>query len=192
MQRCDWQSLKDSLYRNYHDNEWGYPTMDSNRLFEMLNLEGQQAGLSWSTILKRRITYNQAFDNFDPIKIIRYDEKKILKLLKDEGIIRYRLKIESIIKNSHAYINMLEKGEDFSNFIWGFVDGRPIHNEWKSINEVPTETKISTKMSKELKDRGFTFVGSTTCYAYMQAVGLVNDHLLKCFCYEKIKNITIS
>lgn len=182
--RCGW-CTNEQIYMDYHDKEWGVPCYDKQKLFEMINLEGQQAGLSWITILKRRESYRKAFDNFDPYVIATYDEEKIQELLQDPGIIRYRLKIESIIKNAKAYIKMEQNGEDFSEFIWSFVNGTPVLNHPKDLSEVPAKTELSDKLSKELKKRGFSFVGSTICYAYMQAVGLVNDHVVTCHCHQE-------
>lgn len=178
--RCSWVT-KDPLYINYHDNEWGYPQYDSLKLFEKICLEGQQAGLSWITVLKKREEYRRCFFNFDPEKIIQLNAIDIESLIKNKGLIRNRLKLNSIIKNAHAYLAMQNNNEDFSQFIWSFVDGKPIVNHYKDKSEVPVSTEISDKMSKSLKKKGFSFVGSTICYAFMQSMGLVNDHFEDCF-----------
>lgn len=178
--RCSWVT-NDPLYINYHDNEWGYPQYDSLKLFEKICLEGQQAGLSWITVLKKREEYRRCFFNFDPEKIIQLNAIDIESLIKNKGLIRNRLKLNSIIKNAHAYLAMQNNNEDFSQFIWSFVDGKPIANHYKDKSEVPVSTEISDKMSKALKKKGFSFVGSTICYAFMQSMGLVNDHFEDCF-----------
>ncbi|MCX8596324.1 DNA-3-methyladenine glycosylase I [Gilliamella sp. B3486] len=178
--RCSWVT-NDPLYINYHDNEWGYPQYDSLKLFEKICLEGQQAGLSWITVLKKREEYRRCFFNFDPEKIIQLNAIDIESLIKNKGLIRNRLKLNSIIKNAHAYLAMQNNNEDFSQFIWSFVDGKPIVNHYKDKSEVPVSTEISDKMSKALKKKGFSFVGSTICYAFMQSMGLVNDHFEDCF-----------
>jgi len=179
--RCAWVST-DPLYIEYHDNEWGVPLRDNYRLFEFLLLEGAQAGLSWITVLKKRENYRAAFDNFNPYKIAAYKQDKIDALLQNPGIIRNRLKIASAISNAQAYIKLTEEGMDFSQYLWQFVGGEPILNRWKSIKQVPAKTELSDAMSKDLKRRGFKFVGSTICYAFMQAVGMVNDHTVDCDC----------
>lgn len=181
--RCEWAN-KGELEINYHDYEWGVPIHDNRLLFEFLILEGAQAGLSWSTILKKRHGFREAFDNFDAGKIVQYNEKKIQKLLNNSGIIRNRLKIVSAIKNARAFLKAGEEFGSFDSYLWQFVDGRPIQNAWKSMKEIPSRTKQSDAMSKDLQERGFTFVGSTICYAFMQAIGLVNDHITKCFRHE--------
>lgn len=180
--RCSWVS-NDSLYIDYHDNEWGIAQYDSLKLFEKICLEGQQAGLSWITVLKKREEYRRCFFNFDPKKIIQLTAQDIDKLLTNKGLIRNKLKLNSIIKNAKAYLAMQNNGEDFSQFIWSFVGGKPIINYFNDISEVPITTDISDKMSKALKKRGFSFVGSTICYAFMQSMGLVNDHFQ--YCYKK-------
>ncbi len=177
--RCPWCGT-DPLYMDYHDNEWGTPLYDNQKLFEFLILEGAQAGLSWITVLRKRDNYRKAFDNFDPVKIARYTEAKKAKLLLNEGIIRNRLKIDSAIKNAQAYLAMQKNGEDFSEFLWSFVGGKPKQNKWKSLSQAPASTPESDAMCKALKQRGFNFVGSTICYAFMQATGMVNDHLVSC------------
>lgn len=182
MNRCHWVT-DDPLYIHYHDTEWGRPVYDDQKLFEMLTLEGAQAGLNWITILKRRESYRQAFDYFDVEKISHYDEKKISELLHNKNIIRNNMKIRSVISNSKAFIQIQKQYGSFAKFLWGFVNGHPIINEWDSPADVPTQTELSKQISKELKNNGFSFVGPTIIYSYMQAVGLVNDHLLTCFCH---------
>lgn len=182
-QRCAWVN-DDPLYINYHDNEWGRPIYDEQLLFEFLNLEGMQAGLSWITILKKRDNYRQAFDNFSAKKIVNYDQTKIESLLNNSGIIRNKLKVNAIITNAQAFL-ALKQQDNFSDYVWSFVQGKPMQNHRKSIKEVPATTDISDQFSKDLKKRGFKFVGSTICYAFMQAVGMVNDHTVDCFCYNK-------
>jgi DNA-3-methyladenine glycosylase I len=178
--RCGW-ATSDPLYLAYHDEEWGVPLHDDRRLFEMLILEGAQAGLSWITILKRREGYRKAFHGFDAERIARYKEKDIARLLQDTGIIRNRAKIEATIKNARTYLEVVEEAGSFDRFLWQFVGGAPQVNHWKTLKEIPAETAESKVMSKELKRRGFGFVGSTICYAFMQAVGMVDDHVLTCF-----------
>lgn len=178
--RCDWAGT-DPIYVKYHDEEWGVPVHDDRKLFEFLVLEGAQAGLSWITILKRRTGYRSAFDNFNPEKIARYDAQRIALLLQDERIIRNRLKIQSVVTNACAFLKVQEEFGSFSDYQWRFVDGKPIVNRWATIQNVPAKTKISDAFSKDLKSRGFSFVGSTIMYAHMQAVGMVNDHLIGCF-----------
>lgn len=177
--RCDWCGT-DELYCAYHDNEWGVPLYDERALFELLILEGAQAGLSWITVLRKREAYRAAFDQFDPLKMARYNEAKKNKLLSNPGIIRNRLKIDSAVRNAQAYLAMKENGENFSDFLWHFVGGQPKQNRLRSISEAPAATPESDAMSKALKQRGFNFVGSTICYAFMQATGMVNDHLVSC------------
>jgi DNA-3-methyladenine glycosylase I len=184
--RCGWAS-PDPLYLAYHDEEWGVPVHDERKLFEMLILEGAQAGLSWITILRRRESYRQAFDGFDPEVIARYGAKKKEALLADPGIIRNRAKVDAAITNAQALLALREKGESFAPFLWQFVGGKPLQNHRKSLSEVPPETAESKAMSKELKRRGFTFVGPTICYAFMQAVGMVNDHTADCFRYRELR-----
>ena len=183
--RCSWCE-GDDLYEKYHDEEWGVPVYDDRELFEMLNLEGAQAGLSWITVLKKRETYRLAFDNFDPDKMALYDENKRAELLQDPGIIRNKLKVNAFIVNAQLYLEMQSaarrgEGPSFSEFIWSFVDGSPIVNHPKSLADVPATTEQSDAMSKALKKKGFKFVGSTICYAFMQAAGLVDDHVSACF-----------
>jgi DNA-3-methyladenine glycosylase I len=184
MNRCGWVN-QDPLYLDYHDNEWGVPVYDDRLLFEYLNLEGAQAGLSWYTILKKREHYRKAFDNFDAKKIVTYDVKKMEALLHNEGIVRNRLKIHAVVTNAKAFLNIVEEYGSFSTYIWSFVGGSPIQNHFKDGTEVPVRTEISDRLSKDLKKRGFKFVGSTICYAFMQATGMVNDHIVTCHCYQK-------
>lgn len=186
--RCPWCG-NDPLYIKYHDNEWGVAIFDDQKLFEMLILDCFQAGLSWLTILKKRENFRIAFDNFDPLKIANYDNKKISQLMQNNGIIRNKLKIEATINNSKAYLNLVEKKGSFSKFLWDFVDGKPIINSWKDVRQIPATSTISDKMSKELKSNGFSFTGSIICYAFMQAAGFVNDHLVSCFRYKDIIKI---
>ncbi len=181
--RCPWSS-SDPLYIAYHDHEWGVPVHDDRKLFEMLILEGAQAGLSWLTILKKRENYRKAFDNFDAKKIVRYRRKKVRELLSNEGIVRNRLKVEAAIRNARAFLAIQREFGSFDKYIWQFVGGRPKLNRWESLREIPPKTLESDSMSKDLKQRGFTFVGSTICYAFMQATGMVNDHVLGCFRYK--------
>ncbi len=182
--RCGWVS-DHPLYIHYHDHEWGVPIFDETLLFECLILEGMQAGLSWLTILKRRENYRASFDQFDAECIAQYDQGKVDELLLDAGIIRNKLKIQSIITNAKIFLEMKKNGIDFSEYLWSFVGGKPIHNHWEGLKSLPPTTEISDRLSKDLKKRGFKFVGSTICYAFMQAVGMVNDHALDCFCYAK-------
>jgi DNA-3-methyladenine glycosylase I len=181
--RCGW-ATSDPLYIAYHDEEWGQPSHDDRHLFEMLILEGAQAGLSWITILKRREGYRKAFEGFDPERIARYGEKDVARLMADSGIIRNRAKVEAAIKNARACLTLREEAGGLSPFLWQFVGGEPRVNRWKTLKEVPAETPESKAMSKELKRRGFGFVGSTICYAFMQATGMVNDHLEGCIARE--------
>jgi len=181
--RCLW--AKDEPNISYHDKEWGRPEHDDQKLFEFLVLEGAQAGLSWVTILKRRDGYRKAFSNFDPKKVSKFDEKKILKLLSDESIIRNRLKITSAVKNAKQFLKIQKEFGSFDKYLWGFVDYKPIKNGFKKFSELPASTPISEKLSRDLKKRGFTFVGPTICYALMQAIGMVNDHTVDCFRYKK-------
>lgn len=177
---CSWPS-GDPLMISYHDTEWGVPVHDDMKWFEHIVLDGAQAGLSWKTILHRREGYRKAFAGFDPAIVARYGEDKYLELLKDEGIIRNRLKIRSAISNARAFLKIQEEFGSFDAWIWKFTDGKPVVNHWKSLAGIPASTPLSDLISKELKKRGFTFVGSTICYAFMQAAGLVNDHLVSCF-----------
>ena len=178
--RCDWAGT-DPLYIAYHDDEWGVPVHDDRTLFEFLILEGAQAGLSWITILRKRDNYRRAFDGFDPAAVAAYGEEKIAALLADPGIVRNRLKVRAAIRNAQAFLAVQREFGRFDAYVWSFVGGRPIVNQWQSLREVPAETAESRALSRDLKRRGFTFVGPTIIYAYMQAVGMVNDHLLICF-----------
>ncbi len=184
--RCHWAG-EDPLYIAYHDEEWGVPVHDDRTFFEFLILEGAQAGLSWITILRKRESYRQAFDDFDPVRVARYREARVQKLLANAGIVRNRLKIRSAITNAKAFLAIQKEFGSFDHFIWQFVDGAPIVSSWKSLAEVPATTAESDAMSKELKRRGFKFVGPTICYAFMQATGLVNDHTTDCFRYPKLR-----
>lgn len=178
--RCEWAG-NDPLYQNYHDLEWGVPTHDDQKLFEMLTLEGAQAGLSWITILRKRENYREAFDNFDPNKISLYNENKFQELMNNAGIVRNKLKIRSAISNAKLFLDIQKEYGSFDKFIWGFVNQEPIKNSWKKISEIPAQTPESEVLSKNLKKRGFKFVGPTICYALMQSIGMVNDHTTNCF-----------
>lgn len=183
LKRCKWVT-EDPLYIDYHDTEWGVPVYDDRLLFEMLCLEGAQAGLSWWVILKKREHYKKVFDNFEAEKITNYKEDKLMSLIADEGIVRNQLKINSVVSNAKAFLRIKEEYGTFAKYIWSFVDGKPIINHWETSKDVPVSTEISDKMSKQLKKDGFKFVGTTICYSYMQAVGMVNDHTKECFCYS--------
>ena len=183
LKRCAW--AKGDLYIAYHDREWGVPVHDDRLLFEFLILEGAQAGLSWITILKKRDNYRRAFDNFDAHTVARYNSRKIQKLLADPGIVRNRLKILSAVGNAKAFLTVQNEFGSFDDYIWRFTDGKPIRNRWKSLKEIPASTAASDAMSRDLIKRGFKFVGSTICYAFMQAVGMVNDHTVDCFRHGK-------
>ena len=180
-ERCAWVPESDPLYVAYHDEEWGVPERDDRALYELLTLEGAQAGLSWSTILHKRQGYRRAFAGFDPAKVARFDARREQKLLADPGIVRNRLKVSSTIENARRVLETQEELGSFSALLWGFVDGEPLVGGWKAVGEIPAETPVSKAMSKELKRRGFRFVGPTVCYAFMQAAGLVNDHVVSCF-----------
>jgi len=184
--RCGWCEGSFEEYITYHDEEWGVPVHDDKKHFEFLILEGAQAGLSWSTILKRRKGYRKAFANFDAAKVARFNETKIQKLLQDQGLIRNKLKVRGAVKNAKAFLQLQKEFGSFDNFIWSFVGDKPKVNRWKSMKQLPATSKESDALSKELKKRGFTFVGSTIIYAHMQACGLVNDHLTNCFRYNLI------
>ena len=184
MKRCTWAS--NELNIPYHDAEWGVPVRDDRLFFEFLILEGAQAGLSWDTVLKKRDAYRAAFDNFDPAKVAKYSDAKCVKLMLNEGIIRNRLKIASAVRNAKAFLAVQKEFGSFDKYIWGFVSGKPILNKLKSHGDVPAKTDISDAISKDLKHRGFNFVGSTIMYAFMQATGLVNDHLTSCFRYKEV------
>jgi DNA-3-methyladenine glycosylase I len=185
MKRCKWATV-DKAYTAYHDTEWGVPVHDDNKLFEMLILEGTQAGLSWLTVLKKRENYRKAYNEFDPVKIAQWDQEKIESLLKNSGIIRNRLKLKAAKTNARAFIETAGEFGSFDAFIWSFVGFAPIRNSWKSVREIPSTTLESDRMSRELKKRGFKFTGSTICYAFMQAVGMVNDHVADCFRYKAL------
>jgi DNA-3-methyladenine glycosylase I len=189
--RCGW-CRNDPLYVAYHDEEWGVPVFDDRTLFEFLILEGAQAGLSWSTILNKRENYRQAFDDFDAAKVALYDGIKIAALLTDPGIVRNQLKIGAAVTNAQAFLRVQDDWGSFSNYIWSFVDGRPIQNSWRDLSEVPATTPLAGSISKDLKGRGFRFVGPTIVYAHMQATGMVNDHLVSCFRYPEIKALAES
>jgi DNA-3-methyladenine glycosylase I len=178
-ERCPWAG-KDPLYLPYHDEEWGVPSHDDRHLFEMLILEGAQAGLSWLTILQKRENYRRAFDGFDPARVARYTEKRQAKLLANPGIVRNRLKVAAAVTNARAFLELVEKEGSFDRYLWSFVGGKPKQNRFRRIADVPARTPVSDALSKDLAKRGFKFVGSTICYAYMQGVGLVNDHLVSC------------
>ncbi len=182
--RCPWAEAE--LNHHYHDTEWGVPSHDDRHLFEMLILEGAQAGLSWSTILKKRETYRTAYDNFDAEKIARYDTRKVARLLADPGIVRNRLKVAASILNARAFLAVRREFGTFDRYIWQFVDGQPVQNRWTVMSQVPARTAASDAMSKDLKKRGFKFVGTTICYAFMQATGMVNDHLVSCPRHRKV------
>lgn len=185
LQRCGW--VTDSpLYRDYHDREWGVPVHDDHTLFERLVLEGAQAGLSWYTILRKREQYREAFDRFDPVQVAEYDDRKIEELMTNEGIVRNRAKIASAVRNARCFLQVQQEFGSFDAYIWQFVGGHPIRNRWESLQEVPASTPISEAMSKDLKKRGFTFVGPTICYALMQATGMVQDHVTSCFRHGEI------
>ena len=183
--RCPWCGT-DPLYVHYHDNVWGRPEYDDRALFEKLCLDGQQAGLSWITILRKQDSYRSAYDNFDPERIVRYGDDKVAELLANPGIIRNRLKVQSIIRNARGYLELRERGHGFADFLWSFVDGQPIQNRWRTLDEVPVTTRESEAMSRALKKQGFTFVGPTIVYAFMQATGMVNDHLTGCFRHQEV------
>jgi DNA-3-methyladenine glycosylase I len=185
--RCTWADQTEPLYVKYHDEEWGRPTFQDEKLFEMLCLEGAQAGLSWITILKKREHYREFFDQFDATIMAAYDEQKVEQLINEPRIIRNRLKINAFIENAKAYLKIKQQNESFAHYIWSFVDGKTIQNQWQTHSEIPSQTAISIQMSKQLKKDGFKFVGPTICYAFMQAVGMVNDHVVNCICYKEIK-----
>jgi DNA-3-methyladenine glycosylase I len=183
--RCGW-SATDALYIKYHDTEWGVPVHNDRKLFEFLILDGAQAGLSWITILKKRQNYRKAFDHFDPHKIAGYDTRKVSELLSNEGIVRNKLKINAAIQNAVSFLAVQKEFGSFDNYIWRFVGGQTIKNKWNSLEEIPAQTPESAAMSADLKNRGFKFVGPTICYAFMQAAGLVNDHVIDCFRYKEV------
>jgi len=185
--RCDWAGT-DPDYIRYHDTEWGVPLHDDGRLFEMLVLEGAQAGLSWLTILKKRPAYRKAFDDFDPVRVARYDARKIDRLMANPGIVRNRRKIDAAVTNARAFLKVQDAFGSFDAYIWSFVNGRPVVNTWETVRQIPAHTAASVAMSADLKKRGFSFVGPVTCYAFMQSTGMVNDHLVTCPRYEEINN----
>ena len=186
MNRCEWAPLDQPRYLAYHDEEWGVPVHDDTRLFEMLTLEGAQAGLSWSTILNKREGYRRAFAGFDAAKVARFSPAKIERLLIDPSIVRNRLKVESTVNNARAVLEVQAETGSLDNYLWKFVGNEPIVNRWRSLGEIPSETTESRTMSKEMKRRGFRFVGPTVCYAFMQACGMVNDHAVSCFRYREV------
>jgi len=183
--RCEWAG-SDPLYLDYHDNEWGTPEHNDQKLFEMLILEGAQAGLSWITILRKRENYRKAFDNFDPKKIAAYNKTKIQELLNNEGIVRNKLKVNAAVQNAGGFLEIQKEFSDFDTYIWQFIGGKPRKNAFKHLNDLPAKTPESEAMSKDLLKRGFKFVGPTICYAFMQAVGMVNDHVVGCFRYDEV------
>lgn len=185
-ERCAWVPAHDPLYVAYHDSEWGVPVRDDQALFERICLEGAQAGLSWITVLRRREHYRRVFDQFDPERIAAYDDDRVALLMSDSGIIRNRLKIQSVIGNARCYLRLCNDYGKFSDYLWSFVDGHTLQNHWRSLTEVPALTSISQRMSADLRKRGFTFVGPTICYAAMQACGLVNDHTIDCFRHAQL------
>lgn len=185
MNRCSWCDGND-LYVDYHDKEWGVPVYDDNKQFEFLVLESAQAGLSWLTILKRRDNYRIAYDNFDPVKVASFDEKKINELISNEGIIRNKLKINASINNARLFLDIQEEYGSFSKYLWGFVDNKQVVNTWKELSEIPANTELSDNITKDLKRRGFKFMGSTIMYAHLQAAGIVNDHVVDCFRYKEV------
>jgi len=189
--RCGWANPNNELYTKYHDEDWGVPVHDDKKLFEMLILEGAQAGLSWETVLKKRENYQKAFDYFDPQKVAKYDEKKKEDLLQNKGIIRNRLKIKSAIQNAKAFLEIQNEFGSFDKYIWGFVQRKPIQNSFSSISQIPPKTELSDTISKDLKKRGMNFLGSTIVYAFMQSIGMVNDHEVDCFRYSEIKKLGV-
>jgi DNA-3-methyladenine glycosylase I len=188
--RCTWVGVKDPLMLEYHDREWGVPVHDDRRHFEFLVLEAAQAGLSWSIVLRKREGYRRAFSQFDPQKVARYTESRVRKLISDPSIIRNRLKIEAAVRNARAFLAIQDEFGSFDDYCWRFVDGRPRHNGWKTIKEIPATSRESDAFSKDLKRRGFSFVGPTVIYAHMQAVGMINDHLVDCFRYREIRRLS--
>jgi DNA-3-methyladenine glycosylase I len=186
--RCPWCGT-DELYVKYHDEEWGVPVRDDRKLFEFLVLEGAQAGLSWITILRRRENYRAAFAGFDVEKVAGFNEDQVARLMNDAGIIRNKAKIESAIKNARAFLKVAEEYGSFGAYLWGFVDGKPVVNQWKEMSQIPAAVPLSEKISKDMKKRGFSFFGPTVCYAHMQATGMVNDHLTRCFRYAELRGL---
>jgi DNA-3-methyladenine glycosylase I len=185
MKRCSWCEGND-IYIDYHDNEWGVPVYDDNKQFEFLILESAQAGLSWLTILKRRDNYRKAYDNFDPVKVASYGENKIKELLSNEGIIRNKLKINASVSNARLFLDIQEEFGSFSDYLWGFNNNKQVVNKWEALSDMPANTDLSDKITKDLKSRGFKFMGSTIMYAHLQAAGLVNDHVVDCFRYKEV------
>jgi DNA-3-methyladenine glycosylase I len=186
VRRCQWAENLPPSYLRYHDEEWAVPSHDDRHLFEMLVLEGAQAGLSWSTILNKRANYRKAFEGFDPARVARFGQRRIERLLADPGIVRNRAKVEAAVGNAKATLDVIKEFGGLDAYLWGFVGGRPIRNRWRSLADIPAETAESRAMSKDLKQRGFRFVGPTICYAFMQAVGMVNDHVVSCFRYRQV------
>jgi len=184
--RCEWVNLKNDLYIKYHDQEWGVPVHEDKRLFEMLILEGCQAGLSWETILKKRENYRKAYDNFDPKKVAKYSEEKIKELLTNEGIVRNKLKVRASVKNAKVFLKIQKEFGSFDKYLWNFVDNKTVINKLEKFEDYPAKTEISDKIAKDLKKRGMSFVGSTIIYAMMQAIGMVNDHQIDCFKYSQV------
>lgn len=188
MPRCPW-SQSDPLYHRYHDDEWGVPCYDDKLLFEFLVLESAQAGLSWITVLRKRENYRKAFSDFDANKVARYNSRSVSRLMNDAGIVRNRLKIESAISNARLFLDLQDSHGSFSNYLWGFLEGKPIQNAWRRLDQIPATTPQSDAISKDMKQRGFRFFGSTICYAHMQAMGMVNDHLTSCFRHGECRDI---
>ncbi|MBX9841043.1 MAG: DNA-3-methyladenine glycosylase I [Xanthobacteraceae bacterium] len=189
LHRCPWPGKDDALYVAYHDTEWGVPEYDDRALYEKLMLDGFQAGLSWITILRKRDNFRKAFDNFEPEKVARFDARRKAKLMQDAGIVRNKLKIEGAVLSARAYLDVMEKGSGFSALLWDYLDGKPKVNKFRDTKQVPAETELSKKISKDLAGRGFKFVGPTIVYAFMQAVGMVNDHLVRCHCHENVQKM---
>jgi DNA-3-methyladenine glycosylase I len=187
--RCGWNSFEDELYRVYHDEEWGVPVYDDRKIFEFLVLESAQAGLSWSTILRKRENYRKAFAGFDPVKVAAFETRHVEILLGDAGIIRNRLKIEAAVNNAQRFLDIQKEFGTFSKYIWGFVGGRPIQNRWKTVKELPVITPEAETLAKDLKGRGFKFLGPTVLYAHMQATGMVNDHTVECFRHKQVSKM---
>jgi len=186
LRRCGWVNLSDPMYKDYHDREWGVPVHDDKVIFEFLVLEGAQAGLSWGTILRKRENFRRSFEEFDPARVARFDERKVNRLLGDAGIIRNRLKIRSAVQNAKAFLKVQEEFGSFDSYVWRFVGGRTRVNKWRSLKDIPTSTRESRALSEDLVARGFRFVGPTICYSHMQATGMVNDHLVTCFRYGEL------
>ena len=186
MKRCNWTNPNEPLYLTYHDEEWGVPCHEDRKLYEMLILEGAQAGLSWITVLKKRENYRAAFDGFDPEKVALYDEAKVAELMANPGIVRNRLKVNAAVANARAYLKVRDEFGSFDKYIWQFVGGKPLVNHWQQLGEIPPQTVESQAMSKDLLKREFKFVGPTICYAFMQACGMVNDHMVDCFRYDQV------